>query len=162
MRASLRLMAVLMCLWLIASLAIAQSSAPPGGAQPRSAPAASASAASSVRVSVASAAPTTPAVAPSSVASSLPAGDGLDAGTFQVRMRQLEQRIDELKLRIRRSHTRLSLLSETILSSGTGGAKAEVVFSNQMSQAFRLTQALFVLDGAVQYKQAERFRRSRR
>jgi len=70
-------------------------------------------------------------------------------------LRDLEQKIDELKEQIRRSHTRLSLLSETILSGGTGGARAEITFINDMSSAFHMTQALFVLDGAVQYNKQD-------
>ncbi len=60
--------------------------------------------------------------------------------------------MDELKEQIRRSHTRLSLLSDTILSGGVGGAEAEIVFRNDMTKAFRITQVLVVLDGAVQKK----------
>lgn len=79
----------------------------------------------------------------------------MDGSTYQVRLRDLEQKVDELKEQIRRSHTRLSLLSETILSGGTGGARAEITFINDMSSAFRMTQALFVLDGAVQYNKQD-------
>jgi hypothetical protein len=63
--------------------------------------------------------------------------------------------VDELKEQIRRSHTRLSLLSDTILSGGVGGSRAEIRFKNEMSSAFRLTRALFVLDGAVQYNKSD-------
>ncbi len=84
-----------------------------------------------------------------------PASAGMDGATYQVRLRELEQRVDELKEQIRRSHTRLSLLSETILSGGVGGARAEVLFTNDMSNIFRLTRALFVLDGAVQYNKQD-------
>jgi hypothetical protein len=79
----------------------------------------------------------------------------VDGGTYQVRLRELEQKVDELKEQIRRSHTRLSLLSETILSGGVGGARAEIKFTNDMSSVFRLTRALFVLDGAVQYNKQD-------
>jgi hypothetical protein len=72
-----------------------------------------------------------------------------------VRLRDLEQRIDELKEQIRRSHTRLSLLSDTILSGGVGGARAEISFRNDISNAFRLTGAVFVLDGVVQYNKQD-------
>ena len=72
-----------------------------------------------------------------------------------MRLRDLEQHIDELKEQIRRSHTRLSLLSDTILSGGAGGARAEITFRNDLSSAFRLTGALFVLDGAVQYNKQD-------
>jgi hypothetical protein len=71
----------------------------------------------------------------------------LDGATYAVRLRDLEARVDELKEQIRRSHTRLSLLSDTILSGGVGGARASIRFQNDMSGAFRLTRALFVLDG---------------
>ncbi|HMJ10013.1 MAG TPA: hypothetical protein VK524_01345 [Polyangiaceae bacterium] len=79
----------------------------------------------------------------------------MDGSTYVVRLRDLEQRIDELKEQIRRSHTRLSLLSDTILSGGVGGARAEIKFTNDMSSAFKLTRALFVLDGAVQYNKQD-------
>jgi hypothetical protein len=79
----------------------------------------------------------------------------MDGSTYVVRLRDLEQHIDELKEQIRRSHTRLSLLSDTILSGGAGGARAEINFKNDLSSAFRLTGALFVLDGAVQYNKQD-------
>lgn len=80
---------------------------------------------------------------------------GTDGATYTVRLRDLESRVDELKDQIRRSHTKLSLLSDTILSGGVAGARANIVFRNQMSGAFRLTRALFVLDGAVQYNRQD-------
>ena len=39
----------------------------------------------------------------------------IDAGTYAVRLRDLEQRINELKEEIFRSKARLSLLAETVL-----------------------------------------------
>jgi hypothetical protein len=79
----------------------------------------------------------------------------MDGATYAVRLRDLEQRIDELKEQIRRSHTRLSLLTDSILSGGSAGARADIEFTNDMSSAFKLTRALFVLDGAVQYNKAD-------
>jgi len=79
----------------------------------------------------------------------------MDGSTYIVRLRDLEEHVDELKEQIRRSHTRLSLLSDTILSGGAGGARAEITFKNDLSSAFRLTGALFVLDGAVQYNKQD-------
>jgi hypothetical protein len=83
-----------------------------------------------------------------------PTGKTLDE-THILKLRDLESRIDELKEQIRRSHARLSLLSETLLSGGLGGARADVVFKNQMSNAFRIRRILVVLDGAVQYKKQD-------
>lgn len=79
----------------------------------------------------------------------------VDGATYQVRLRDLEQRVDELKEQIRRSHTRLSLLSDTILAGASGGARAEIEFVNDLSGAWRLVEAVFVLDGAVQYKKTD-------
>jgi hypothetical protein len=128
--------------------ALAQNKA--AGTGKKAAPAASASA---------SAAAPAPAVASAVAGSPAPAGSakpaGLDGATYSVRLRDLEQRIDELKEQIRRSHTRLSLLTDTILSGGAAGSRSEIQFKNDLSTAFRLVKALFVLDGAVQYNKAD-------
>jgi hypothetical protein len=79
----------------------------------------------------------------------------VDGATYAVRLRDLEARVDELKEQIRRSHTRLSLLSDTILAGGIGGARAEIVLVNELSGAFRIVRALVVLDGAVQYNKQD-------
>jgi hypothetical protein len=79
----------------------------------------------------------------------------MDGSTYAVRLRDLEQRIDELKEQIRRSHTRLSLLSDTILSGGGAGSRATIKFTNELSSAFRVTRVLVVLDGAVQYNKTD-------
>jgi hypothetical protein len=102
--------------------------------------------------------PTLPPAAAASSPGVPPAGAAkptLDGATYAVRLRDLEARVDELKEQIRRSHTRLSLLSDTILSGGAGGARASIIFQNDMSGAFRVTRALFVLDGAVQYNKQD-------
>lgn len=126
------------------------------------APAAAATPAASAPAATTTAAPATatPAAAPAPAAPAAPAAGAdaagaLDGATYVVRLRDLEQRIDELKEQIRRSHTRLSLLSDTILSGGVGGARAEITFKNDLSSAFRVTGATFVLDGAVQYNKTD-------
>lgn len=72
----------------------------------------------------------------------------LDGATYSVRLRDLEQRINELKEQVRRTHTRLALLSESILSGITAASRAEVVFQNEMSSAFRLKRIVALYDGA--------------
>jgi hypothetical protein len=79
----------------------------------------------------------------------------MNGSTYAVRLRDLEQRVDELKDQIRRSHTRLALLSDTIIGGGAAGSRSEVTFENEMSSAFQLTRALFVLDGQVQYNRQD-------
>lgn len=80
----------------------------------------------------------------------------MDGQTYAIHLRDLEQRIDDLKEQIRRSHTRLSLLSDTILAGGSGGgSRAIVKFSNEISTAWRISKLLIVLDGSVQYSKTE-------
>jgi hypothetical protein len=103
----------------------------------------------------AAAAPVAPVVAGPSAGPRPASSAGMDGATYAVRLKDLEQRIDELKEQIRRSHTRLSLLTDTILSGGLAGSRSEIQFQNDMSAAFRLVRALFVLDGAVQYNKSD-------
>lgn len=134
-----------------ASAKPAASAAPATSATTSAAPAPTTSAAAP-----ATAAPTAPASGvPGSAAASTGASGTIDGSTYVVRLRDLEQRVDELKEQVRRSHTRLSLLSDTILSGGVGGARADIVFKNELSNAFHLTGATFVLDGAVQYNKQD-------
>ncbi len=99
---------------------------------------------------------TSPAAVSVDMTSSKAATDAtVNGGTYSVRLRDLEQRVDELKDQIRRSHTRLALLSDTILGGGAAGSRAEVNFDNQMSSAFLLTRALFVVDGQIQYNRQD-------
>lgn len=102
-----------------------------------------------------SAAPATTAPAGDAGAAGAAKTDGVDGATYTVRLRDLESRVDELKDQIRRSHTRLALLSDTILTGGAAGARSEIVFKNEMSSAFRLVRALVVLDGGIQYNRQD-------
>jgi hypothetical protein len=101
---------------------------------------------------VAAPGPAGPSTTPATERPEKPAMDG---PTYAVRLRDLEARVDELKDQIRRSHTRLALLSDTIMSGGASGSRAEVAFDNEMSNAFRLVRALFVIDGTVQYNRQD-------
>ena len=136
----------------------------PATAQPsRSTPAGSASSAASGApaasaapgAAASSAAPATSSSPAPGASGAAPASTALDGAAYAVRLRDLEQRIDELKEQIRRSHTRLSLLSDTILGGGVAGSRAEITFVNEMSGAFRLTRAVFILDNAVQYNKSD-------
>jgi hypothetical protein len=129
---------------------------------PTAAPAAPAAAASSAPTAApaaptatATVVPTAPTAAPTAAATAAPAAPA-DGATYSVRLRDLQQRIDQLKEQIRRSHTRLSLLSDTILSSGAAGSRASIQFENKLSNLFQVTKALVVLDGAVQYNKSDR------
>jgi hypothetical protein len=152
------------------SMDVAVASAQP--AKPKAHAAASASAASSAAPATGSASSDTAAAPSASAASGTvgsvpppavtvdmttkpPPDTGMNGATYAVRLRDLEQRVDELKDQIRRSHTRLALLSDTIIGGGTAGSRAEVDFENEMSNAFELTRALIVIDGQVQYNRQD-------
>jgi hypothetical protein len=99
---------------------------------------------------------TTPAKgAPTGGPTPAAAAPPVDGATYAVRLRDLEARVDELKEQIRRSHTRLSLLSETVLGGGLGGARAEITLVNELSGAFKVVGVLIVLDGAVQFNKQD-------
>jgi len=79
----------------------------------------------------------------------------MDAGTYAVRLRDLEQRINELKEQIFRSKARLSLLAETVLQGVVAGAQAVIVHENRMSSSYRLVKAVYALDGARIFSKAD-------
>jgi hypothetical protein len=132
-----------------ASAAVAPPAATTGAAAPSPAAPARASAAP------ASGNATPPTAAVNVDMNAKPADPGMNGATYAVRLRDLEQRVDELKDQIRRSHTRLALLSDTIVGGGAAGSRAEVQFKNEMSSAFLLTRALFVIDGQIQYNRQD-------
>jgi hypothetical protein len=132
----------------------AANTPPAAGAPGAAAPAAGAAGAAPGTAIAGAGKPVAPAV-PGAVAAVPTAAPAMDGPTYAVRLRDLEQRIDELKEQIRRSHTRLSLLSDTILSGGGAGSHANIKFKNELSSAFRVTRVLVVLDGAVQYNKTD-------
>lgn len=79
----------------------------------------------------------------------------MDAATYAVRLRDLEQRIDALKEQIFRSKARLSLLAETVLGGVVAGAQAVIIHENRMSSSYRLVKAVYALDGARIFSKAD-------
>ncbi|MGD8317715.1 MAG: dihydrolipoamide acetyltransferase [Myxococcales bacterium] len=84
-----------------------------------------------------------------------PAPPTIDAGTYAVRLRDLEQRINELKEQIFRSKARLSLLAETVLEGVVGGGQAVIVHENRMSESYKLVRVVYALDGAPIFTKAD-------
>lgn len=118
----------------------------PGAGSPATPTAVSRGGNASVATPSARPAPRSAPVAPSAAA---------ESDRYLLRLRELEARVEELKERIRRSHARLSLLSESVLGAGIGGARAEIQLQNEMSSAFRVTRVLVLLDGVVQYNRED-------
>ena len=91
----------------------------------------------------------------SSNATPAPTRTEIDAGTYAVRLRDLEQRINELKEQIFRSKARLSLLAETVLEGVVGGGQAVIVHENRMSDSYKLVRVVYALDGAPIFTKAD-------
>lgn len=94
---------------------------------------------------------TTPVAAPTATTGA--AGDGgadevMTGERYQVRLRDLEARINELKEEIFRSKARLSLLAESVLQNAVGGSRARITHDNQMGGTYRLVSLVYSLDGA--------------
>ncbi len=79
----------------------------------------------------------------------------VDAGTYGVRLRDLEQRINELKEQIFRSKARLSLLAETVLQGVVAGGQARITHENKMGNSYKLVKVLYALDGAPIFNKAD-------
>ncbi len=79
----------------------------------------------------------------------------MDKGTYTVRLRDLEDRVNRLKEQIFRSKARLSLLAETVLDRKIAGAKSVIVFRNEMGGSYRLNKAVFLLDGGPIFSKSD-------
>ncbi len=90
------------------------------------------------------------AALPAAPAAPVPFEDGgtLTGEQYVVRLRDLEQRINELKEEIFRSKARLSLLAESVLGNVVGGSRAQIVHQNEMGNTYRLMSVVYSLDGA--------------
>jgi len=80
---------------------------------------------------------------------------GMSAGTYGVRLRDLEQRINELKEQIFRSKARLSLLAETVLQGVVAGSQATLIHENRMGSSYLLVKVIYALDGAPIFNKAD-------
>jgi hypothetical protein len=130
----------------------APASQPAAAAQPASVPSAAPAVA-------ATPAPTAPAAPTEGVAgattNTVTKEEPVNAGTYSVRLRDLEQRINELKEQVFRSKARLSLLAETVLQGVVAGGQARIVHENKMGSSYKLVKVSYALDGAPIFNQAD-------
>ena len=82
-------------------------------------------------------------------------GTTADKGTYTVRLRDLEDRVNRLKEQIFRTKARLSLLAETVLEKKIAGAQASISFRNEMGGSFRLHKASLLLDGGPIFQETD-------
>lgn len=79
----------------------------------------------------------------------------VDDSDYAVRLRGLEENVNDLKERIFRSKARLILLKETVLNGVISGAKAVIVHKNDMGSSFKLEQVSYALDGAPLFNKTD-------
>jgi hypothetical protein len=98
---------------------------------------------------------TTSAPAASAPAPAPTVAAAAEKGTYTVRLKDLEDRVNRLKEQIFRSKARLSLLAETVLDRKIAGSQAIISFRNEMSGAFWLNKAIILLDGGAIFNKTD-------
>jgi hypothetical protein len=74
--------------------------------------------------------------------------DGLSGDeAYDLRVRELETKIDDLKERVFRSKSRIVLLEETLLGGKVAGSKAIIIYKSELGSVFKLRRAQVALDG---------------
>src|SRR5437660_7738272 len=86
-----------------------------------------------------------PAPAPGEAA---PPAATQDPAANNVKLHDLERKVDELKEQIFRSKARLNLLKETVLGGVIAGSRSLIKHHNSMGSAFRLVKVIYAIDGA--------------
>ena len=74
-------------------------------------------------------------------------GEGAEE-VYDVRIRELETKVDDLKEKVFRSKSRIVLLKETVLSGNMSGSRAIVSHENDLGSTYVLSRAHYSLDGA--------------
>lgn len=87
------------------------------------------------------------AQAPASSVSPAPAPAARDE-SFNLKLRGIEERVNELKEKIFQAKARLIQLQEVVLHGAISGAKAVLVHRNEMGSSFVLRRVQYALDGA--------------
>ncbi|MBK8012225.1 MAG: dihydrolipoamide acetyltransferase [Deltaproteobacteria bacterium] len=75
-------------------------------------------------------------------------GETVEDSESALKLRDLEEKVSDLKERVFRSKARLILLKETVMNGVISGARARIVHRNEMGSAFVLRQVNYSLDGA--------------
>jgi hypothetical protein len=91
-----------------------------------------------------------------------PAPDGAAASAseadeaYELKLRNLEERVNELKEKIFRTKARILQLQETVVTGSIGaGARAVLVHRNEMGGAFKLTSVQYALDSQPIFKKVD-------
>lgn len=81
--------------------------------------------------------------------------DGADPDeVYDLRVRELETQIDDLKERVFRSKSRIALLRETVLAENLAGSRAVIGYVNDLGRAYTIERVIFSLDGSQVFSEA--------
>ena len=69
------------------------------------------------------------------------------SAAYNVKLHDLERKVNELKEQVFRSKARLALLKETVLHGVIAGARSAIVFKNEMGSMYVPVKYSFALDG---------------
>ena len=73
--------------------------------------------------------------------------DSADETNYELRLAELEDRVNDLKEEIFRSKSRLFLLRQQILQDNIGGSRIVITHNNLMGSMYRLSRVVYALDG---------------
>ena len=138
---------------LAAGLALAPNTAIAQSGKPAAAPPVAPAPATAPPAPAASPAPA-PVAPPGSALPAAPSP--VATGTaYNVRLHDLERRVNELKEQIFRSKARLNLLKETVLHQVLGSSDALIAHKNEMGSTYNLIKLVYALDGAEIYAKVD-------
>lgn len=83
-------------------------------------------------------------------------GDKAPKEVYDLRVRELETRIDDLKAKVFRSKSRIVLLRETLLGGKTAASRAVIVHKDELGTSYKLRRALYRLDGNTLLNELDR------
>jgi hypothetical protein len=144
---------------------VAQEEAKPAPEQPKSAPPAAAAggcgcgAAEPLKTAEPGIKASEPGPKPAEAAPA-PAAVGADElksveEAYSLKLKGLEEKVNELKERVFRSKARLLLLQETVLTGKISGAKIHLVHRNEMGGSYKLESVAYALDGAPVFSKVD-------
>jgi hypothetical protein len=67
---------------------------------------------------------------------------------YDMEIKELETKIDDLKDKVFQSKSRIVLLKETVLGGNLSGSRATIIHDNRLGSQFTLERALYSLDGS--------------
>lgn len=96
-----------------------------------------------------------PEATPEPSPAAAPSGPQTANEAYDIKVRAIEGKINDLKERIWRAKAKLTLLTEQVTGGLGSGASAVIVHQNEMGGSFLLTEAHYFLDGAAIWQDSD-------